>query len=75
MLDALSAQPLADWNTFEPIRTHIMQESGKAFPALADNQPAPEAIFWPTFKRLAQESLTWTLQRAWGRHLLTDRGT
>ena len=32
VLDALSAQPMADWNTFQPIRAHIMQEAGKAFP-------------------------------------------
>ena len=42
VLDALSAQPMADWNTFQPIRTHIMQEAGKAFPALAGNQPGQE---------------------------------
>jgi hypothetical protein len=41
VLDAPSAQPLADWNTFQPIRTHIMQEAGKAFPTLADSQPGP----------------------------------
>ena len=64
VLDALSAQPLADWNTFEPIRTHIMQEAGKAFPALADNQPGLDAIYWPNFKWLAEESRKWTLQRA-----------
>ena len=64
VLDALSAQPVADWNTFEPIRTHIMQEAGKAFPALAGNQPGLEAIYWPNFRWLAEESLKWTLQRA-----------
>jgi hypothetical protein len=64
VLDALSAQPLADWITFEPIRDHIMNEAGKAFPALADNQPGLEAIYWPNFKWLAEESREWTLQRA-----------
>jgi len=64
VLDALSAQPMGDWNTFEPIRTHIMQETGKAFPALAGNEPGLEAIFWPNFKWLAAESRKWTLQRA-----------
>ena len=39
VLDALSAQPMADWNTFQPIRAHIMQEAGKAFPPLG-GQPA-----------------------------------
>ena len=64
VLDALSAQPMADWNTFEPIRAHIMHEAGKAFPALAGNQPGLEAIFWPNFKWLAAESREWTLRRA-----------
>jgi hypothetical protein len=64
LLDALSAQPMADWNTFQPIRTHIMQEAGKAFSALADNQPGLEAIYWPNFRWLAEESRKWTLQRA-----------
>lgn len=64
VLDALSAQPLADWTTFEPIRAHIMQEAGKAFPALADNQPGLDAIYWPNFKWLAEESRKWTLHRA-----------
>ena len=64
VLEALSAQPMADWNTFEPIRTHIMQEASKAFPALAENQPALDAIYWPNFRWLAAESRKWTLQRA-----------
>ena len=63
VLDALSAQPLADWNTFEPIRRHIMQEAARAFPALADDAPGIEAIYWPNFKWLAEESRRWTLQR------------
>jgi len=64
VLDALSAQPMADWNTFQPIRTHIMQEAGKAFSPLAGNQPGREAIYWPNFKWLADESRKWTLERA-----------
>ena len=64
VLDALSAQPMADWDTFQPIRTHIMQEAGKAFPALADNQPGLEAIYGPNVGWLALESRKWTLQRA-----------
>jgi hypothetical protein len=66
VLDALSAQPMADWNTFQPIRAHIMEEAGKAFPALADNQPGQAAIYWPNFKWLADESRKWTLQRTSG---------
>ena len=64
VLDALSAQPMADWNTFQPIRTHIMQEAGKAFSPLAGNQSGREAIYWPNFKWLADESRKWTLERA-----------
>lgn len=60
VLAALSAQPMADWNTFEPIRTHIMQEAGKAFPAVADNQPGLDAIYWPNFRWLAAESRKWS---------------
>ena len=64
VLAALSAQPMADWDTFQPIRTHIMDEAGKAFPALTNNQPGLDAIFWPNFAWLAEESRKWTLQRA-----------
>lgn len=64
VLDALSAQPMADWITFQPIRTHIMQESGKAFPLLAGNEPGQEAIYWPNFRWLADESRKWTVRRA-----------
>ena len=64
VLDALSAQPMADWRTFQPIRAHIVQEAGKAFPALPDNEQGQDAIFWPNFRWLAEESLKWTLERA-----------
>ncbi len=64
VLDALLAQPLADWDTFQPIRRHIMEEAGKVFPVLADNQPGLDAIYWPNFKWLAEESRKWTLERA-----------
>jgi hypothetical protein len=64
VLDALSAQPLADWTTFEPIRAHIMREASKAFPVLADNEAGLDSIYWPNFRWLAEESRTWTLQRA-----------
>ena len=63
VLDALSAQPMADWHTFEPIRNHIMQEASKTFPALADDGPDLEEIYWPNFRWLAAESRKWTLQR------------
>jgi hypothetical protein len=64
VLDALSAQPMADWNTFEPIRTHIMEEAGKVAPALGSSQPGLDAIYWPHFRWLAEESRKWTLHRA-----------
>jgi hypothetical protein len=58
VLDALSAQPMADWRTFLPIRAHIIEESAKAFPALAGGAAA-EAIYWPHFKWLAEECEKW----------------
>jgi hypothetical protein len=64
LLDALSAQPFADWVTFQPIRTHIMEEAGRAFPALHDNPPGLDAVYWPNFAWLADESRKWTLERA-----------
>ena len=64
LLDALSAQPMADWNTFQPIRAHIIEEAGKAFPVVRDNQPGIDAVYWPNFRWLAAESRDWTLQRA-----------
>jgi hypothetical protein len=64
VLDALSAQPMADWDTFQPIRKHIMEEAAGAFPALATNQPGLDAIYWPSFKWLAGESRKWTLEQA-----------
>ena len=62
--NALSAQPMADWIAFEPIRAHIMQEAAKASSAPVDNQPGLDAIYWPNFKWLAEGSRKWTLQRA-----------
>ena len=51
-------------DTFQPIRTHIIDEAGKAFPALKDNRPGLDAIYWPNLGWLAEESRKWTLQRA-----------
>lgn len=62
VLDALSAQPMADWDTFQPVRLHIMQEAAKAFPALAADHPGLESIYWPNFRWLAEESRRWTLR-------------
>ena len=66
VLDALSAQPFADWRTFQPIRAHIMREAGKAYPALADDQPGLDAVYWPNFAWLAERSRRWVLERASG---------
>lgn len=63
VLDALSAQPMADWNTFQPIRMHIMEAAAKAFPVLAADQRGVESIYWPNFKWLAEQSGKWTLHR------------
>lgn len=66
LLNALSAQPMADWETFQTIRTHIIEEAALAFPVLADNAPGIDAIYWPNFSWLAAESRKWTLERATG---------
>ena len=62
VLDALSAQPMADWHVFEPIRKHIMEEAAQACPALAANQPELESIYWPNFRWLAEESQKWIVR-------------
>jgi hypothetical protein len=63
VMDALSAQPLADWHAFEPIRRQIMDESGKSYPTLATNLAGLESIYWPNFKWLAKENEKWVRQR------------
>lgn len=64
LLNALSAQPMADWIAFQPIRAHIISEAGKAIPALGPDQPGIDEIYWPNFAWLAEESRKWTLERA-----------
>jgi hypothetical protein len=64
VLDALSAQPIADWITFEPIRAHIIEDAAQRFPALSTNQPGIEGIYWPNFKWLAEECRKWIVKRA-----------
>lgn len=59
VLEAVSAQPLADWMVFEPIRHHIISQAAAAFPALAENAPGIDAIYWPNFKWLAGECGKW----------------
>ena len=64
LLDALSAQPMADWNAFEPIRAHIVEEARVTSSALASGDGGLQAVYWPNFRWLAAESESWTLQRA-----------
>jgi hypothetical protein len=64
LLDALSAQPMADWIAFQPIRAHIISEAGKGISAVGHDDPGIDAIYWPNFAWLAEESRKWTLQRA-----------
>lgn len=64
VMEALSAQPMADWQTFQPIRKHIIEESGRALPALATDQAGLDSIYWPNFKWLAEESAKWVRERA-----------
>lgn len=63
VMDALSAQPMADWHAFEPVRRHIMEESAKALPELALDLPGTESIYWPNFKWLAEENAKWVRKR------------
>ena len=60
---AMSAQLYADWSVFEPIRAHIIEESGQRFQILAPDQPGVEDIYWPNFKWLAAQNLEWIRQR------------
>ena len=66
VMNALSAQPLADWHTFQPIRTRIMEEAAKRFPALATNLPGTELVYWPHFEWLAEECGKWIKRRTAG---------
>lgn len=64
VMEALSAQPMADWHAFAPIRTHIMEQSAKALPALATSQAGIDSIFWPNFKWLAEQNAKWVRTRS-----------
>ncbi len=64
VMDAVSAQPMADWQAFKPIRDHIMEESAKAFPSLSTGQTGIQDIFWPNFKWLADECSKWVQGKA-----------
>lgn len=63
VMAAMSAQVIADWNTFMPIRTHIVTESARLFPALAIDRPGIDEIYWPNFMWLAEENGKWVQAR------------
>jgi hypothetical protein len=63
VMDALSAQPMADWHAFQPLRNHIMEEAAKALPELSTARPGTQSIYWPNFKWLAEENGKWVRQR------------
>ena len=63
VMDALSAQPMADWLAFQPLRKHIMEQAGKAIPSLATNQAGRDAIYWPNFMWLAEENAKWVREK------------
>jgi hypothetical protein len=64
VMEALSAQVMADWFTFEPIRTHIMEISGARFAAVATDQPGIDNVYWPNFMWLAARNVEWVQQQA-----------
>lgn len=63
VMDALSAQPMADWHVFQPLRDHIIEEAAKSLPELSTSRPGTQSIYWPNFKWLAEESGKWVRQR------------
>lgn len=66
VMEALSAQTMADWLTFQPIRQHIMEQAAMTFPQLASDPTSADAIYWPNFKWLAEENAKWVRQRMTG---------
>lgn len=67
VMEALSAQIMADWHTFQPIRAHVIERSAQAFPALAADQAGIDRIFWPNFNWLATQNAEWVQQRVTSR--------
>lgn len=59
VMDALSAQIMADWFVFQPLRKHIIEQAARSYPSLATNQPGVDAIYWPNFMWLAEENQKW----------------
>lgn len=62
VMKALSAQAMADWALFNPIRLHIAEYSAQAFPGLSNDPAAVDFIYWPSFKWLAEENAKWVRQ-------------
>ena len=45
------------------IARHVVAKDLQSFPALAHDDPGPDAVYWPNFRWLAEESRGWTLRR------------
>ena len=75
VMQALSAQILADWQIFSPIRTHIMEISGQRFPALSVDRPGIDSIYWPNFMWLAEENRKWVFGQLSGPQELAEAGS
>jgi glycine/D-amino acid oxidase-like deaminating enzyme len=58
VMEAFSAQPMADWSVFAPVRRHIIDEAAVALPALSATATA-DALYWPNFGWLAAENSGW----------------
>jgi hypothetical protein len=64
---AMSAQLYADWSVFEPIRAHIMEESGHRWDILTTDHPGIENVYWSNFKWLAAQNRDWVQRQAGAR--------
>jgi hypothetical protein len=64
VMEAMSAQIMADWHTFEPIRTHIMDQAGRGFPGMTTDQPGIDRVYWPHFRWLAARNAEWVQRQA-----------
>jgi len=71
VMRALSAQPMADWAIFHPIRDHIADSAAQALPGLPTDPAWVDAIYWPSFRWLAEENRKWVAAQAAGSVLRT----
>src|SRR3954447_1104711 len=60
VMEALSAQPMADWATFGPVRQHIIDSAGILFPELT---ASADRVYWPNFAWLAAENSKWVARQ------------